>query len=93
MGAAVPVVSVVGRNRKLGNILEKIVQRICVGSMRRTGRTGGRGHGTGTHVVLAQVLFLLNTDQILRHILQPDISQVLIIFNLVEDRAPDGHFS
>jgi hypothetical protein len=36
---------------------------------------------------------LLDADQILRHILQSDVSQVLIILNLVEDRAPDWHLS
>lgn len=36
---------------------------------------------------------MLDADQKFRHILQPDVSQVLIVFNLVEDRAPNGHLS
>jgi len=38
-----------------------------------------------------QTLFLLDTLQILRHILKTDVPQVSIIFDLVENRAPDGH--
>jgi hypothetical protein len=36
---------------------------------------------------------MLDADQKFRHILQPDVSQVLIILNLVKDRAPDRHLS
>jgi hypothetical protein len=39
-----------------------------------------------------QTLFLLDTFQIFRDIPEADVSQVLIIVDLVEDGAPDRHF-
>ena len=37
------------------------------------------------------ILFPLNTVQIIGYILQADVSEILIIFDFVEDRSPDWH--
>ena len=39
------------------------------------------------------LLFLLNRFQILDQILQVDIAQILVFFDLMENRDPDGHFT
>ena len=41
----------------------------------------------------AQILFLLDADQIFGHIPQPYVSQILIVFNPMKNRAPDWHLS
>lgn len=39
-----------------------------------------------------QILFFLDSFQIFRHILKADVTQILIIFDSVENRAPNWHF-
>src|ERR1700688_243968 len=79
----------------LGPYLERRASASCAVSPTKVAEileaSSAKAEGVELIELEPQTLFLLHAFQILRNVLKTDVSQVLIVADLVENGPPDGH--